>query len=359
MPHFQTGVVVRLLESRDGLVRCLVDLDGSERRATAFTQMTGTIDVGDKVVVNTIAVDLELGSGGEDFVLWNLRNTEAGSPSGGHILKLRYTPWQLDAVTAEAPESPYHDLLADSSSIENMPVVVCSLHSQIAPALAMIRSLGGSTRLAYLMTDGASLPLVHSDLVAELKEKQLIDTTLSIGHAFGGELECVNIFSGLIAARKVARADVTIVSPGPGIVGTDTPFGHTGMEQGQILSAAAALGGRPVAALRVSFADSRPRHRGVSHHSLSALRIAANMPSTVAVPKLSGDKTQLILDALEGAGISDRHEVRVVDAASVKDVLDKFDLAPKTMGRSVDEDREFFEAAGAAGIVAYEMLAVQ
>jgi hypothetical protein len=321
--------------------------------------MTGAIEVGDRVVVNTTAVDLELGSGGEDFVLWNLRNTEAGSPSGGHILKVRYTPWQLDTITAESPESPYHDLLADSSSIENMPVVACSLHSQIAPALAMIRSLGSSTRLAYLMTDGASLPLAHSDLVAELREKHLIDTTLSSGHAFGGELECINIFSGLVAARKVAQADVTVVSPGPGIVGTDTPFGHTGMEQGQILSAAAALDGRPVAALRVSFADRRPRHRGVSHHSLSALRVAANMPSTVAVPKLGGDKTQLLLDTLEGAGVTERHEVRVADASSTKDVLDRFDLAPETMGRSFDEDREFFEAAGAAGVVAYEMLTAQ
>ena len=44
---------------------------------------------------------------------------------------------------------------------------------------------------------------------------------------------------------------------GPGVVGTGTLLGHTALEQGQILDAANALGGRSIVCLRISFADER------------------------------------------------------------------------------------------------------
>jgi uncharacterized protein DUF3866 len=356
VPHFQTGVVTGLHESRDGIVRCSVDLDGQNRKATAFVGITGQVEVGDRVVLNTTAVDLDLGTGGDDFVLWNLERTEANADSGGHILKLRYTPWQLDTVVAESEESPHHQRLADSVSLEEMPVIACGLHSQVAAATAMIKRLRPTTRLAYLMTDGAALPLAHSDLVAELRQKGLIDITITCGHAFGGDIESVNVFSGLLAARVIGEAEITVVSPGPGIVGTATALGHTGMEQGQVLSAVAALGGRPVATLRVSFTDQRPRHHGLSHHSIGALGIAAMGKAIVAVPELEPDETEQIMTGLDKGRISHRHEVRRVNASATRDALKAFEVTPTTMGRSFDEDRQFFEAAGAAGLVALDLL---
>ncbi|MGH2769253.1 MAG: DUF3866 family protein [Actinomycetota bacterium] len=326
-----------------------------ERRAAAFTDITGPLCCGDRVVVNTTAVDLALGTGGEDFVLWNLEATTAGELCGGHILKLRYTPWQIDIMAAEAPESEHHEVMAAADSLEGMPVVAAAVHSQLPGVLAVLRRRRPDLRLAYLMTDAAALPIAHSDLVAALLERGLIDATLTCGHAVGGDLECVNVFSGLAAARRVAGADVTVVGMGPGIVGTATLLGHSAMEQGQTLSAAGALGGRPVAVLRISFAEPRERHRVLSHHSLSALRYAALARSIVAVPRLEEAHLSQVMARLEAGGITERHEIRVVDADEALEALESFDLRPTTMGRDPSRDPDYFKAAAAAGIIAAEL----
>ena len=354
MPRFATGVVARVLTERRGVVRLVVRLGAEERRATGFADILGPVAPGDRVVVNTTAVDLGLGSGGEDFVLWNLERPAAGRLSGGHILKLRYTPWQIDTLSAEAPESEHHATLAEATSLDGMPVVACELHSQIPAVVAVLKRRLPAVRIAYVMTDGAALPLAHSNLVAQLRKEGLVDLSITCGHAFGGDLECVNVFSALVAARHAGRAGVAVVAMGPGIVGTQTVLGHTGMEQGQVLSAAASLGGLPIAALRMSFADPRERHRVVSHHTLSALRYAALARSIVAVPELEDDRLGQVLDRLAAAGVTERHDVRVVDASEALPALDHFGLAPKTMGRSVADDPAFHLAAGAAGLIAAE-----
>ena len=138
------------------------------------------------------------------------------------------------------------------------------------------------------MTDGAGLPLALSDLVATLCSKGLVDATVTCGHAFGGDYEAVSIFSALAVARHVAHADAAVVVMGPGIVGTNTRLGFSGMEVGPILDAAHALGGVAIACLRVSFADGRDRHVGLSHHSATALRLATRERVLVAVPELAG-----------------------------------------------------------------------
>ncbi|HYR63068.1 MAG TPA: DUF3866 family protein [Actinomycetota bacterium] len=355
MPRFATGVVAQVLAEREGVVRLIVRVGDAERPATAFTKAIGPVAEGDRVVVNTTAVDLDLGSGGEDFVVWNLEREVAGELSGGHILKLRYTPWQIDTLVAEAPESPHHAVLASAASIDGLPVVACGVHSQIAAVTAVLKCRDPALRIAYVMTDGAALPLAHSDLVATLRGKGLIDLTITCGHAFGGDLETVNVFSGLAAARHVGGAAVAVVAMGPGIVGTETVLGHTGMEQGQTLSATASLGGLPIAPLRISFAEPRERHRVVSHHSLSALRYGALARSIVAVPRLPGGREAEVLERLETAGIAGRHDVRVVDAGETLHALDHFGLEPITMGRTVADDPAFHLAAGAAGIVAVEV----
>src|SRR5438034_5544933 len=250
MPHFATGVVLQVLAERAGVVRLMVRVGDAERRATGFTDVMGAVAPGDRVVVNTTAVDLGLGSGGEDFVVWSLERAEAGELSGGHILKLRYTPWQIDTLVAEAPESPHHATLAAATDIDGMPVVACGVHSQVPAVAAVLKCRDPAVRIAYLMTDGAALPLAHSNLVARLKDRGLIDVTITCGHAFGGDLECVNVFSGLAAARHVAGAGVAMVAMGPAIEGTGHVLGNTGMEPGQTLSRPAAPGGRPGARVR-------------------------------------------------------------------------------------------------------------
>lgn len=356
MPRFQTGTVDEILEERKSIQRVRVRIGRVKRPATCFTNICGEVAKGDRVIINTTGVDLDLGTGGDDFVVWNLSREKSGKMSGGHILKLRYTPGQIDTLVAESPESPHHKKLQSAASLDGMPVVACGLHSQVAPVAAMLKHLDPDLRIAYLMTDGAALPLAHSDLIWELRDKKVLDATVTCGHAFGGDLEAVNVFSGMIIASEILGADVTVVAMGPGIVGTGTLLGHTGMEQGQVLSAAAALGGRPVAALRISFADTRERHRCVSHHSMSALRFAALARCTIAVPDLEIEKLTAVMNDLIDAGLAEMHDLRLVDSWETASALDEFGLAPKTMGRDFGQDPEFFEAAGAAGLLAGQMI---
>jgi uncharacterized protein DUF3866 len=359
MPRYVVGTVTKILETGEGIVRMLVDARGKERSAVALkaggadaeTGAAGGFSAGDRVVVNTTAIDLDLGTGGDDFVLWNLAWDGFEDMGDGHILKMRYTPWQFDTLSIEEPRSTYHPELADATSIGAMPVVVCGLHSQIAPVVAVLQSREPGLNVAYVMTDGGGLPLAHSRLVAGLLQRDLLGTTITCGHAFGGLMEAVNVYSALMAAH-IAEMDIAVVSIGPGIVGTETALGHTGMHQADAISAAGMLGGRPVAALRVSFAEKRARHRIVSHQSLTALQFTGWAPATVAVPGLRDGRTESIRQLLDFSGISERHAVKVVDASETAQALKSFDLQPTTMGRGFDDDPAFFEAAGAAAIVA-------
>lgn len=332
MPTFRTAVVTAILEERTGLQR----VDTERGRAYALTQLTGPVAVGDRVVLNTTAVDLGLGTGGWHVVHWNAERTELDEPGPGHIMKLRYTSLQVDAGSAEEHDP---DTAID---LGGMPVVVGSLHSQVPGVAAAIRAAAPDARIAYVMTDGASLPLVISDLVDAMTRVGLIDVTITAGHAFGGQLEAVSVPSALALARHVAHADVAIVAMGPGVVGTSSPLGTTALEVAPILDAAAALGGRPVAVLRMSDGDARERHRGVSHHSQTALDLVRT-PVLVACPE-------------PGAFEHVRHDVRVVEGPNVPELLEELGLHVTTMGRGPDQDPLFFRATAAAGALAASML---
>jgi hypothetical protein len=272
-------------------------------------------------------------------------------PSGGHIMKLRYTPMQRDFMSVEAPESPHHDALAEAVDVDGMPVVCCSLHSHVAIVAAAVRDRKPEARIAYVMTDEAALPLALSDVIAQATEAGLIDITITSGQAFGGRLEAVNLHSALVAARAVARADVAIVAIGPGVVGTGTALGHGGVAQGEAINAVAAVGGRPIAALRMSFADARDRHRGVSHHTLTVLTRVTLTSARVAVPVLDKNLMAQVDDDLATAGVWDRHE-----RVSVKcEMPDMRGVPVRSMGRLPADDPAFFLAAAAAGAVAADL----
>jgi hypothetical protein len=112
-----------------------------------------------------------------------------------------------------------------------------------------------------------------------------------------------------------------------------------------------------VASLRVSGADARERHLGVSHHSTTAYGRVALSPADVVVPGLAGSGAGLEeLDARVrsqaralGAPLG-RH--RLVDVATGPDLLDALRGTPvrlSTMGRGLDADPASFLAVAAAG----------
>jgi hypothetical protein len=170
----------------------------------------------------------------------------------------------------------------------------------------------------------------------------LVDTTITAGHAFGGDLEAVSVPSALALARHVTHADVTIVAMGPGVVGTSSPLGTSALEVASVLDVAAALGGRPVAVLRMSDGDDRPRHRGVSHHTRTALDLV---------------RSSVLVGAPEaGAFEHPRHDVRVVVGPDVATRFDALGLRVTTMGRDPSQDPLFFRATSSAGALAASLL---
>jgi hypothetical protein len=322
--------------------------------AICYPALTGACAPGDRVLLNTTAVELALGTGGWHFVVCRAGDGEAlADPSGGHIMKLRYTPLQRDVLSVEEEAASSHEVMAAAEDLQGMPVVCCGLHSQLAPAAAAVKAARPGLRVAYVMTDGASLPLALSDLVRACVRAGLVDATVTTGQAFGGGLEAVTLHSGLLAARHVAGVDVAIVANGPGVTGTGTTYGHGEIVQAQAIDAAAALGGRPVGVLRLSFADARERHRVVSHHSLTVFGGLAFGRAVVAVPQLASAEASRVDAALDGAGVWTRHD-RMVLPGVLPDVAG---VRFATMGRGPGDDPAFFAAAAAAGEAAVRLLA--
>ena len=353
MAAFRTGRVAAVIESTDQIVRALVETEIGELSAIGYPRMLGPVEDGDEVVVNTTGIELGLGTGGVAFILWNVSSTDVPPPDDGHIVKMRYTPWQMTVLAAEAPEGPHHDVLRDARSIAGMTVITCGLHSQVAAAAAGVKAVRPDARVGYLMTDGAALPLAWSELAKELCAKGLVDVTCTAGHAFGGDLESVNVFSGLAALRHGEITDVVIAAMGPGVVGTETALGFSAIEQGQILDATTALRGRSVAALRIAFHDDRERHRGVSHHSLTALTLGARERSTVVIPELTGlEREAMIHSQLEESGVALKHDLVMASGREGLEVLYDADIEPASMGHRMREAPELFLAAAAAGSVA-------
>ncbi len=327
MPTFRSGVVTEILEERSGLQRVLVDGE----RAYVLTTQIGPVAVGDDVVCNTTAVELGLGTGGWHVVHWNLSRRTWSSPGPGHIMKVRYTSVQTDTGATEEDIDPGSDL-------GGVPVVACTLHSQVPIVAATFLHHRPDGRVVYVMTDGASLPLALSDLVVAMRQAGLIQATVTAGHAFGGDREAVSMPSALAIAATVEHADLVVVGMGPGVVGTDCELGTTAVEAAAVLDATAALGGRPICCVRASGADARPRHRGASHHVATVLRLTANRVEVAVVPGAEVDDT--------------RHDVRVVDVPDVASLLDGRGIEVRSMGRGPADDPLFYAAAGAAGVLA-------
>jgi hypothetical protein len=303
------GRVSAIRERYEGLVR--LDVDGVA--CVAYPSLTGPVALDDEVLVNVEARELGLGTGGFDVLYANLtRGLELDGEEGAHVMVLPYTPLQHARVFAEEAGLP-------TAELAGMPVVCCSLHSQVAPVCA---ALDGA-RVAYLQLAGGALPVSLSDTVRALRERGLVASTAAVAPCFDGDVQVVSAASGLLWAR--GGHDLAVCAVGPGIVGTGTRFGHGGLAAAEAANAALSLGGLPVVAQRLSSADARERHRGRSHHTEAVLAL------------VRGDA--LVAEPAEGwreacAGLALSH-----------------------MGRGPEADPEFFAAAYGAGVAARRLLA--
>lgn len=342
------GQVIEIVKADHRKQELRVKIGNNEEKAVNFPELTGTCEHGDQVLLNTTAVTLELGSGGTHFVMGIVGRDYQPEAGSGHIMKLRYTPSQGRVLSVEEHDSPYHDIFNTESSIEGMPVIVGSLHSMLAPVCIGFKHLVPGGKIVYLMSDGAALPLAFSNQVALLLELGLLDDTITFNHAFGGSFEAVNVYTALLTAKHVCQADAVVILMGPGVVGTGTTWGTTALEQGIYLNAVHTLGGQGIGLVRVSFADQRQRHQGISHHSLTALTKICEHPCFVPLPQPLKDE-QIIQTQLQQIK---HHQIKWVDTAQYRSLLSGAQVPLTTMGRNFNADPFFFESALAAGLYA-------
>jgi Protein of unknown function (DUF3866) len=317
------GTVTAVAERHDGLVR--LEVDG--RPCVAYPELTGPVAQGDEVLVNVQAVELGLGTGGFDVLHANLtRGLNLSGDDAAHVMKLPYTSLQHAVLHAE---ETWED--EASPALAGLPVVCCSLHSQVAPVCA---GLGPDLRVAYVQLPGGALPVPLSDAVRALRGAGYLRTTVAVGPCLAGELACVSAASALVACARLGM-DAVVCAIGPGVVGTGSRYGHGGLAVAEAAGAAAALGASAIVAPRVSSADGRERHRGLSHHTLAALELAGDAaavawPGGLEVPPELGP-------------------VETVDASGWRAACGGLPL--EHMGRGPDEEPWFFAAAYAAGLV--------
>jgi hypothetical protein len=352
--HIRRGIVRDVTSTRPGAQELEVEIDGAVAPAIAYPDLGGEVGIGDTVLLNTTALDLELGTGGVHLVIAIEGREIETEPVPGHVMKARYTPLQTAVASVEETHA---DVLEASDGLAQVPVVCAPLHSMIAPVAAGAKR-ASDARVVYVMTDGAALPGGFSRLVDRLRSTGAIDGWITCGQAFGGELEAVSVWSALLAAKELLKAEVVVVADGPGNLGTDTTWGVSALASGHALMAAATLDGRPIPALRVSFADERERHRGVSHHSLTILADVCKVDVNVPVPVLPDDSQRAaVWDALRSRKLEEAHHLVEVDGMPALEEIRSRGIDVRTMGRGIDDDPAFFLAAGAAGVLAGRLAA--
>lgn len=342
-----------------------------EVRALAYPALVGTPAVGDRVLLNVSAQARGLGTGGYAFVVALPDRLPPDPVTGpGHLVKARYTALQAMVLGVDEQESPHHGVLEEADDLDGLPVVVADLHSAVPAVVAGARWSAAAAdrpapRVAYVMTDGGALPAWFSRSVAALREAGWLEACITVGQAFGGDLEAVTVHTGLLAARHVLGADVVVLAQGPGNLGTGTRWGFSGVSAGEAVNAIGALRGRAVASLRVSGADPRERHLGVSHHSRTAYGRVALHPADVPVPVPADEPVgglrsavleQVHRQAVELCAPHGRHRLVEIPAErGLATALEETPVRLSTMGRGLDADPEAFLAAAVAGVHAEQL----
>jgi hypothetical protein len=321
-----------------------VEVDGNQRRAWADEVLLGEMREGDEVVVNAAALDLGLGSGGFDIVHVNLTRGLGGGVRGdAHVMKLNYTSLQhpVDPVEGASHVDGPKSADIERFSAHQPAVAVLPLHGHLAPAAWAASQARPGIRVGYVQTAGGALPGSLSRDVAELRDRGLLAGHITAAPSYGGEHEALSSVGALDAAATSLGWDAILVGPGPGIIGSDTAYGHGGMEALASAHAALSLKLPTVLSPRLSSSDPRDRHRGLSHHTATVLNLLL-APVTVPIPASAPDLASQVSAASLGLH---RVEPLAVDING----YEASGFPTTTMGRQLPDDPLFFEAALAAG----------
>ncbi len=358
VPSFRAGAVVA--DPRGARRACSASRSTSatvRERAYVLTQLTGPVAVGDDVVVNTTAVELGLGTGGWHVVHWNLARREWSEPGA----------WSRHEAAVHEPAGrrrQHRGALArarrrrlDRRHAGRRRRAAQPARRPIAVAFKQRRP---DARLVYVMTDGAALPLALSDLVAELRRRELVDATITCGHAFGGDYEAVSVYSALAVARQIARRRRGRRRDGTRHRRHRDPARlqrHRGRPRARRRRRARTARRSRACASRSP--TRATRHRGVSHHSITTLTVATRSSRARPGPRRSA--------ASRGAAPRRPRRRRASTAATRSStsrrsasstLLAARGLHVVSMGRPAADDPVLFELAAAAAVCAAERMHV-
>ncbi|HSK49778.1 MAG TPA: DUF3866 family protein [Solirubrobacterales bacterium] len=345
------------LQLRRGLVVVVepltVEVDGKRRRAWADERLLGPMREGDEVVVNVAALDLGLGSGGFDLVHVNLsRGLEGGgAPGDEHVIKLNYTSLQHPVAPVEAESNKSRFLspdIRDKGTTRRAPVLVLPLHGHLAPAAWAAAQAAPGLKVGFVQTAGGALPGSLSRDVAVLRKHGLLCGHITAAPAYGGEREALSTVGALDAAAGALDWDAILVAPGPGIIGSDTEYGHGGMAALDSAHAALALQLPTLISPRLSSGDPRDRHRGLSHHTCTVLELLLGGVK-VAMPEQGGEEIAGASSALAELKDACGSRHRLVPSQVDLSAYAASGLPSRTMGRDLQDDPLFFAAPLAAG----------
>ena len=324
-----------------------VEVDGERRPAWADTALLGEMREGDEVVVNVAALDLGLGSGGFDVVHVNLtRGLEGGGAAGGeHVIKLNYTSLQHPVEPVERALRSRSSDEAQRTRTGAVPVLVLPLHGHLAPAAwaAAQAAPGLQGRLRADRRRGAA-GLALAATSPSCASAACSAATSPPRPAYGGEHEALSVVGALDAAADRLGWDAVLVGPGPGIIGSETELGHGGMAALDSAHAALSLGLPTLLSPRLSAADPRERHRGVSHHTLHRAASCCSAPVEVPVPAgepVADRRSSPRRPRLAATACARRRSTSTAYAASRPAGADD--------GPRLDEDPLFFAAAARRG----------
>ncbi len=202
--------------------RGAVELDVSTSkgtiRALAYPELTGRPQPGDRLLLNTSALALGLGTGGYALAVALPDRLPADPPGPGHLVKARYTPLQATVLGAEEPDSPHFEALREADDLAGLPVVTADLHSALPAVLAAWRRDPGQTTgrapAGRRIRDDRRRRAAawFSRTVAGLREADWLCGSVTVGQAFGGDLEAVSVHSGCSPPGRLAEVDR---HPGP------------------------------------------------------------------------------------------------------------------------------------------------
>ncbi|MEZ0536068.1 DUF3866 family protein [Caldicellulosiruptoraceae bacterium PP1] len=333
MIKIKKGIVTKNIKVTNNIQIVEVKLNNRTSYAINFLDINNPVDINQEVLVNITANYLNLGTGGYDFII---PQGQFENKKNGHIMKLRYTPLQFSVLTEEEKDKT---IFERTPYLNKENIVVCELHSMIAPIAIYLKQFLPKIKISVILTDWGMLNANLSENIQYLKSKKLIDFVITCGEAFNGDFECINEINSIILSQQL-QADVIIIGPLPGIVGTGSKFGFSTYNMIHVIEDIYRFNGQAILPIRLSKMDKRDRHKIISHHFITILNYL-NAQAIIPLYKFEDNVFyDNILKIIEKYKV--KHRIIYIDSLYKLDLNQHLAIL-NTMKKGINDEKEFFD----------------